>query len=261
MDPSRLAALGLDRDDLRRAAVESLGRTAGFQVAPAEPPRKARRCRATVSLLDARRRAVAGAGDQVEVLLGLEVEPAEGGGGGREVTRQAEAIRPGEDHRAALLRAVGAAAGRGAATLAVGLALAEKPDDELLRSAESADPRLRDLAVQVLAERRNPAAVPALVGRLRDPDPSVVERAVGALAQIGDPRAVGPLIELARRREGPFVAQLVRIIGDIGGAEAEAYLGTLSEGHPDPAVQASAREALSDLRRRARPAPGSAGPR
>jgi HEAT repeat protein len=136
----------------------------------------------------------------------------------------------------------------------VALARAEsvKPDAEVLRDLDSGDPRLRDLAVRVLADRRNPAAVAPLLQRLQDPDPEVAERAVGALAQLADPRAVGPLIELTRRREGPFVAQIVRIIGDIGGPEAEAYLETLSAGHPDPEVTRAAVEGLRDLRRRQR---------
>jgi HEAT repeat protein len=157
---------------------------------------------------------------------------------------------------------VDGAATRAAAGLALALAESDKPDPEVIRDLESGDPKLRDLAVQVLAERRNPAALPGLAARLKDPDPEVVERAVGALARLRDPRAVGPLIELTRRREGPFVAQLVRIIGDIGGADAEAYLETLRAGHPDAEVRDAAARALVDLRRRpaAGGAAGSAGP-
>jgi HEAT repeat protein len=147
---------------------------------------------------------------------------------------------------------VDAAAVRAASGLALALTVAEKPDAELLRDLDASDGKLRDLAVQALADRRSPAAVPALVARLKDPDPEVADRAVGALAQIGDPRAVLPLIELTRRREGPFVAQIVRIIGDIGGDEARAYLETVRTGHPDPDVRDAAGKALSDLRRRPR---------
>jgi HEAT repeat protein len=109
----------------------------------------------------------------------------------------------------------------------------------------------------VLADRKNPAAVPGLITRLQDPDPGIADRAVGALAQIGDPRGVGPIIELSRRREGPFVAQMVRAVGDIGGPEAEAYLETMASGHPDPLVAQAAQEALRDARRRR--AAGKAG--
>ena len=249
--PQRLEALGLGPDDLRRSALAAFGGARGFRAAPAEPSPGDRRCRGTISLLDARvRTSSAGGTPQVEVLVSLVAVPGDGAEHWREVTRHAEPVRPAEDPGTTLRRAIDAAAARAATGLALALQLAAKPDAELVRDLESGDPKVRDLAVQALAERRVPAAVPALVARLQDPDPEVVERAVGALAQIRDPRAVGPLIELTRRREGPFVAQLVRIIGDIGGDDAAAYLETVRAGHPDPAVQDAARRALSDLRRR-----------
>jgi hypothetical protein len=43
---------------------------------------------------------------------------------------------------------------------------------------------------------------------------------------------------------------MVRAVGDIGGDEAEAYLETMSSGHPDPFVAQAARDALRDARRR-----------
>jgi hypothetical protein len=255
MPGGRMEALGLDRDELRRTALEAFAGTPGFRAGPGEPGAKDRRCRATFSLLDARARPAA-AGAEVEVLVSLEVDVADGPEGLREVVRNAETLRPGDDPRAGLRRALGGAAGRAAAGLALALAEASKPDAEVLRDLESADPKVRDLAVQVLAERRNPAALPGLVARLKDPDPELVDRAVGALARLRDPRAVPPLIELTRRREGAYVAQLVRIVGDIGGADAEAWLETLRAGHPDEEVRDAAARALADLRRRPAATPG-----
>lgn len=248
----RMEELGLDRDQVRRAGIEALAATPGFTTGPAQPARGARRCRADLTILDARL-APGKEGPVAEVLLSLDVTPGDATDGHREVSRSADALRPGEPPAAAFLRAVRKAASRASAGVALALAEADKPDAEVIRDLDSADARLRDLAVRVLAERRNPAAVPPLLERLRDPDPDVAERAVGALAQVGDPRAVGPLIELTRRREGPFVTQIVRIIGDIGGPEAEAYLETLAAGHPDPEVTRAARESLRDLRRRPPP--------
>ena len=246
--PSRLDALGLERDELRSLALLAFGRTAGFVVPSGEPARGARRCRGGVSLLDAR---LAAKGTTVaEVLLRLEVAPGDDGDAISETVRAAETVEPGEAVLAAFRRAIAGAAGRAASGLALALAEAQKPDAQVIQDLESGDPHLRDLAVGVLADRKNPIAVPALLARLQDPDPAIADRAVGALAQIGDPRAVGPIVELSRRREGPFVAQMVRIVGDIGGAEAEAYLETMLAGHPDPAVASAAREALRDARRK-----------
>lgn len=245
----RFEALGLDRDEVRFMALRAFGRTAGFEVPSGEVPRGARRCRAGVSVLDARLSA-RGATTVAEVLLRLDVTPGEDADGISETVRSAESVVQGVPVPAAFRRAIEGGAARAASGLALAIAEAQKPDGLVIQDLESSDPRLRDLAVRVLADRKNPVAVPALLARLQDPDPDVADRAVGALAQIGDPRAVGPIIELSRRREGPFVAQMVRIVGDIGGAEAEAYLETMLAGHPDPAVAGAAREALRDARRR-----------
>jgi hypothetical protein len=253
-----LRAGALDRDELRQAALAAFGRTPGFGVPPEEPGRGVRRCRSTVALVDVQFPSRAGATGDVEVLVALSVAPGEDEEAIREVARYAEAVRPGETSTDALRRAIGKAASRAAAALALALAEADKPTADLVRDLESSDPRTRDLAVRVLGDRRNPAAVPALLQRLADPDPEVVERAVGALAQIRDPRAVGPLIGLTQRREGSFVAELVLIIGDIGGPEAEAYLDTLQAGHPDPNVRKAAREALGALRGRSAARPSAA---
>lgn len=258
----QMEELGLEGEELRRAALEALRQSGGFVVPEREPPGSGPRCRASVALLDARlatRPAPDGppesAVTRMEVLLEMQAEPV-GGEGFGESARWGEPIRPGEAPGAALRRAVSSAAARAAAALALGMAETRKPDAEVIRDLDSGDPRLRDYAVRVLADRRNPAAVPRLIQRLKDPDPEVVERAVGALAQIRDPRAVVPLIELTYRREPPFVAQLTRIIGDIGGPEAEAFLATLASGHADASVRRAAREALDDLRRGRAGAPG-----
>jgi len=266
LSPGRLAALGLSSEDLRQAARQAFAATPGFAVTPPEPARNAIRCRATVALLEARaileplpggpaESAVPRAVASVE----LEVAPVDGEESAREAARWAEPMAAGEESTQALRRAVGGAARKAAGFLAMALAEAAKPDAKVIADLEAGDARLRDYAVRVLADRRNPAAVPALVARLDDADPEVVERAVGALAQIRDRRAVVPLIELSHRREGAAVAQLARIIGDIGGAEAESFLLTLASGHPEPGVRRAAAEALHELERRRR-ADGGAPP-
>lgn len=263
LSDARMGALGVSREDLRHAALEAFGATRGFEVPGEQPPRAAKRCRATVALLDARSGMQPvpdgppeSAAPRIDVAVELELSFIEGQETMREAARWSEAVKEGEKPGAALHLAIAGASRKAASALALGLAEVGKPDAELIRDLEAGDARLRDHAVRVLAARKSPAAVPALVARLRDPDPEVVERAVGALAEIRDPRAVEPLIELTQRREGPFVAQLVRIIGDIGGSEAEAFLGTLAAGHPEAVVRDAAREALDEARRRAsRPSP------
>jgi HEAT repeat protein len=141
----------------------------------------------------------------------------------------------------------------GARQIALHLRAAAKTDAALVRDLSEADPGTRDHAVRVLAERRNPAAVPGLVERLADPDPDVADRAVGALAEIGDPRAVEPLVDLAHRRGGRALEQIARIVGDLGGPKAKAWLETLAAGHPDAEIRAAAEESLEVLRRRAEP--------
>lgn len=249
--PSRLQAAGLTRDDLRAIALEAFGRAPGFVVPVGEPPRGAPRCRGAVALLDGR--LTAGSGQpRSEVALRMKLSTGDDTDDFVETARGSDTLERGEPVAASVRRAIRNAADRGARQLALALAESRKPDAEVIRDLESADPKLRELAVGVLADRKNPAAVPGLLQRLQDPDPVIASRAVGALAQIGDPRAVGPIIELSRRREGPFVAQMVRAVGDIGGAEAEAYLETLVAGHSDPLVVQAAREALEDARRKAR---------
>jgi HEAT repeat protein len=116
------------------------------------------------------------------------------------------------------------------------------------------DPRVREHAIRALGDRRSRAAVPVLVGRLKEEEPRLAHRIVGALAQIGDERAVPALIEVSRAADGAVTARVARHIGDIGGAEAEGYLLTLASGHADPRVRKAAREALAEMTARAKEA-------
>lgn len=254
---TKLQGAGLQLDDVRREVREAL-REAGFAVPQREEPQSAGGYRITVSMVDVRQVHRApldgptGAEEsRSEVLVELRLVSLQT----TEVTLRAtagwsELARFDEPAVAALHRAVRNASRRAAVDLLLGVTESAKPDGEIVADLESVDSRVRDQAIQVLAERKNPKAVPALIARLRDPDPALVERAVGALAQIRDPRAVEPLIELSHRREGPFVAQLAWIIGDIGGADAEAYLLTLASGHPEALVRQAAKQALAQSRAR-----------
>ena len=125
-----------------------------------------------------------------------------------------------------------------------------KPDDQLIADLSSPDPRARDYAIRVLADRRSPAAVPQLIARLQDPNPEVARRAAGALIAVGDRRAVRPLIETTRRRRPEDVGPLLYAISSLGGQEAEAFLFTLESGSPDEEIRRAAQGAYADLLRR-----------
>jgi hypothetical protein len=199
---------------------------------------------------------------QNRILARAEVEltPLRGEGTRREGAQVAESLprglesgappHPGPEAEKVTARLRGRALARAVEGIALQLAASERTGTQLLADLSVEDVRVRDYAVRELAERRNPAAVSALIGRLKDPDRTVVSRTIGALSQLRDPRAVPALIELTRRREEEFVSQVVHVIGDIGGPEAEAYLMTLEAGHPEQRIRTAAGESLKNLRQR-----------
>jgi hypothetical protein len=158
---------------------------------------------------------------------------------------------------AAFAAALDTALYEAAAALADQMDERAKNDDAVVADLRSTEPRIRDYAIRVLSERRNPAAVPALIARLSDPEPSIWLRAVGALTIIGDRRAVGPLIDLTRKRRPEDAGPLIYAIGTLGGPEAEAYLFTLESGAPDEGMRRAAREAYAELLRNKREDGGS----
>jgi len=158
---------------------------------------------------------------------------------------RAEAVRHAA-YRAALDAALGAAA----SDLILQADAEHKSEPELIADLASPDAGVRDSAVRQLADRKSPAAVPALIERLKDPDRQVVLRAMGALQAIRDQRAVKPLIDLTERQDPAFVAQVIYILGDLGGPEAEAFLFTQQNGSPEAQVRVAATEASQILQRR-----------
>ena len=133
-------------------------------------------------------------------------------------------------------------------------------EDDLLRGSRDRDPQIQKYAIRLLGQRKVTEAVDPLCALIqdKDADPGAVLAAVGALASIGDERAVKPMTELTFRREPAFVLQIVFAVAAIGGRSADGFLVTLASGHPNPAVQKGAQDALEEMRRReAAPAPGS----
>jgi HEAT repeat protein len=243
-----LREAGIDEATIDDAGHAGL-RGAGFAMGDGSRPHVAEVSVASVRLAPPN---ASGGAPRIEIAVELALTPAQGGEGitVRETGTAAAPLSEG-DPAAASRAALVQAARRAADALMLAFAEEGKSLEALVADLESKDPRVRDHAVRVLADRRAVSAVPALVARLKDDDPRIVQRAVGALAQIGDERAVGPLIDLSRNGDGPTAARVARLIGDIGGAEAEGYLLTLEAGHPDPRVRKAAREALGEMRARA----------
>lgn len=152
--------------------------------------------------------------------------------------------------------ALDSALGEAVARLLLQLDATHKTDAQLIADLGSADGGVRDCAVDQLAERHNPAAVPALIELLKSPDSRVVMKALGQLEAMRDQRAVKPLINLTEKQEPEFVKQVIYVIGAIGGTDAEAFLFTEENGSQDAMVRAAAGEAAAELRQRRAAADG-----
>lgn len=249
---------GVIESGVDATAVEALARTAlteaGFKLEAAEQGFRAR-----VELTALRVGPSAGGrGPRVDVRLELTLEPLASGEAARRETGTGGEVVAAGGPAAAVRAALAAALGEAARGARLGLSAEQKPVEALLADLDSSDVRVRDHAVQALGERREPRALPGLILRLRDADRGVVDRAIGALTQLKDPRAVAPLIELSRQGDPAEALRLIPVVGDIGGPDAEGWLLTLEQAHPDARVRAAATVALAGL-----PAvvpPAAAGP-
>ncbi len=120
----------------------------------------------------------------------------------------------------------------------------------LVAAIDGSDDDLRDEAMRLAEERREPAAVPALLGRLKSDDHAVRDRAIGALAAIGDRRAVHPLTEVAKFNDLADLPKVLDALATIGGPEARAYLEFVASGHDSAEMRDLAKQALVHLDRR-----------
>ena len=127
----------------------------------------------------------------------------------------------------------------------------DKGDKALLKDMDSPDARVKEFALRVLAERKNPAAVPSLLEKLNDADLDEERRAMGALVEMRETRAVPALIDLSRGKELGFLREIVFALGAIGGDEAQAYLYTVAQGHDQAAIRDAAQQALDELEQHA----------
>ena len=178
-----------------------------------------------------------------------EIERLVAEGAARRPTNADDSLDPAARH-AAFTAAFEGALRDAVAALGAQIDARNKTDEALLKDLTAADPRVRDYAIRVLADRRSPAAVPQLIARLQDPTPEVARRAAGALIAIGDRRAVIPLIEMTRHRRAEDVGPILYAIASLGGPEAEAFLFTLESGASDEETRRAAKGAYEDLVRR-----------
>ncbi|MBF5044115.1 HEAT repeat domain-containing protein [Aggregicoccus sp. 17bor-14] len=246
--------LGLGREQVQHQLLEVLERTERFELPDAKralhtsPPWKL-----TLEVpftREAQRESSPGTYAEVGASLVLEQSGSDGapryevvGLGEMPVSSQA-----GPDARREALRAALASALVQVAEAAVlQLSAVERPNDALVKDLQAGDPRVREFALRVLADRRQPQAAPLLIERLQDGDPLAVRRAIGALVEMRTPEAVSALIELSRGKDLGFQQEILFALGEIGGDEAEAYLYTVSQGHDQASVRAAARDALDSL--------------
>jgi HEAT repeats len=131
----------------------------------------------------------------------------------------------------------------------------DRSDGALLKDLGASDVRVRDAALDVLASRKHPRAVPLLIERLQLEDALLVRRAMGALVEMHASQAVPALIDLTRGKDPGFQREVVFALGAIGGDEARAYLYTVAQGHDSPAVREAAERALEELSHREELAP------
>ncbi|MHB8873079.1 MAG: HEAT repeat domain-containing protein [Myxococcaceae bacterium] len=152
-----------------------------------------------------------------------------------------------DERQASVRKALEAALEQAVASASLQLAAVDKADPSLVKDLKDPDPRVREFAVRVLAERKNPAAAEPLLERLKNPHVDEVRRAIGGLIELKDPRAVPALIDLAREKDLMFLREIIYALGAIGGEEAEAYLYTVAQGHDQPAIRMAAQQALDEL--------------
>jgi hypothetical protein len=120
----------------------------------------------------------------------------------------------------------------------------------LVAAIDGKDDDLRDEAIRMAGDRRESAAVPSLLRRLKSDDHALRDRAIGALAAIGDRRAVRPLTEVAKFNEVTDLPKVLDALATLGGDEARSYLEFVGSGHDSPEIRDLAKEALVHLDRR-----------
>jgi len=194
------------------------------------------------------------AGDYIEIEASLLLRRREDDGwSSYELNQRVQEAVSGvslEERQAAAIRALRSALRETVSMADLQLAAIGKSDRELIKDLNATNLRVRDAAIRVLSDRKNPAVRGALVDKLKGSDVDGVRRAIGGLVALHDVQAVPPLIELARGKDPSFLREILFALGAIGGEEAQAYLFTVSQGHDDPDIRHVAEQALHELQSR-----------
>ena len=130
--------------------------------------------------------------------------------------------------------------------------LASASSDALLKLLDDRDRDTRGYAVRLLGERKEKRATAKLIAMLKTTEGDALGAVVGALVSIGDRAAVPALIAQTKRKDAVFLTSIIQALATLGGADAEAYLFTLSTGHPSEYIQRTAEDALKAMAQRSR---------
>jgi HEAT repeat protein len=123
----------------------------------------------------------------------------------------------------------------------------EQHFQQTLQDLQSPDLKQRRVAIYVLAELKDPRAVPGLLTILRTQDRLIQRDAIEALEAIGDPRAVPDLLAALRIRDW-FIQQVaIEALGTIGDPMAIPDL-VMALQDDDKWVATEAAEALGRIR-------------
>ena len=256
--------LALSPEQVRSLLLEKLAAQGHFLLLkPGQhPPEDAAPVRLTLELAFTREAQKDGRpGTFAEVGATLELRRRGDDGGRYEVVGMGEVKVPGDsldERQEAIRQSLGLALEHAVAGAHLQLAAVDKSDGALVKDLASGDLEVREYAIRVLAERRNPAVSPVLLERLKSNEPDEVRRAIGGLVSLRDAQAAPALIELARGKDPSFLREILFALGAIGGEEAEAYLYTVAEGHDQEAIRETAQQALDEMHARGT---GPDGPR
>jgi hypothetical protein len=127
---------------------------------------------------------------------------------------------------------------------------AQRQDTQTLLTwlqAEGSSTEQRRQAIRVLGARKEPAALQALIATLRQDDRELAQAALGALTLIADPTAAPAVMEYAESQPSLARKQAIEAVRVMGGEVGKAWLFTLSTGHPEADVRATAERALAQL--------------
>ncbi len=119
--------------------------------------------------------------------------------------------------------------------------------DSLLLMLKSGEEGSRKEAAEMLGKTRDPKAVPALIGSLRDVDDDVREESAKSLGIIGDKRAVVPLIGALNDEDRSVRSAAAGSLGNLGDPRAIKPLLQLMSSTRDPRGVLACRNALNNL--------------